>query len=81
MTHLYPYDHWLRTREAATLLATTQAALRGRIRFAAAHTPAGSPVVALGGGVVALRFGRTWRVCVPDPSAGGPIQSGDHNQQ
>jgi hypothetical protein len=52
--------------EAAPLLSLEPSALRARCRRAARRI--GNEVIAhLGGGVVAFKFGRSWRVQFPEP--------------
>jgi hypothetical protein len=54
----------LSIEHAAPLLSLTPEALRARCRRAA-RMVRGSVVADLGGGVVAVKLGRSWRVKVP----------------
>lgn len=60
-----PLASYLAIEAAATRLATTPEALRARCRRAARKE--GRSIVAyLGGGIVAFKFGVSWRVSFPD---------------
>lgn len=60
---------YLTIREAATRLSTTPAALRARCRRSARGD--GRSTVPLGGRIVAVKLGGSWRVRFPDPRDDG----------